>query len=96
MTTGSAESTTTKFPPDAKNSFRFSLFNALNFQITLGAPMILYAKALGGSATTIGIVASLAPLTRPLVERKGKPFETAIRDVVIMARLKLYGRFFNR
>jgi MFS family permease len=62
MTTGSAESTTTNFPPDAKNSFRFSLFNALNFQITLGAPMILYAKALGGSATTIGIVASLAPL----------------------------------
>lgn len=62
MTTGSAESTTTKFPPDAKNSFRFSLFNALNFQITLGAPMILYTKALGGSATTIGIVASLAPL----------------------------------
>jgi len=35
-------------------------------------------------------------LTRPLVEKKGKPFETAIRDVVIMARLKLYGRFFNR
>ncbi|HKM58326.1 MAG TPA: MFS transporter [Chthoniobacterales bacterium] len=62
MTTSSAESTTTTFPPDAKNSFRFSLFNALNFQITLGAPMILYAKALGGSATTIGIVASLAPL----------------------------------
>jgi MFS family permease len=49
-------------PPQATNSFRFSLFNAVNFQITLGAPMVLYAKALGGSATTIGIVASLAPL----------------------------------
>jgi MFS family permease len=49
-------------PPQAANSFRFSLFNAVNFQITLGAPMVLYAKALGGSATTIGIVASLAPL----------------------------------
>ena len=35
-------------------------------------------------------------LARPLVEKKGKPFETAIRDVVIVARLKLYGRFFNR
>jgi hypothetical protein len=35
-------------------------------------------------------------LTMPLVEKKGKPFETAIRDVVIMARLRLYGRFFNR
>jgi hypothetical protein len=31
-----------------------------------------------------------------LVEEKGKPFDTAIRDVVILARLKLYGRFFNR
>jgi MFS family permease len=35
-------------------------------------------------------------LARPLVEKKGKPFDTAIRDVVILARLKLYGRFFNR
>ena len=49
-------------PPQATNSFRFSLFNAINFQITLGAPMVLYAKSLGGSATTIGLVASLAPL----------------------------------
>jgi hypothetical protein len=49
-------------PPQANNSYRFSLFNAVNFQITLDAPMVLYAKALGGSATTIGIVASLAPL----------------------------------
>jgi MFS family permease len=35
-------------------------------------------------------------LAKPLVEEKGKPFDTAIRDVVILARLKLYGRFFNR
>ena len=35
-------------------------------------------------------------LAKPLVEKKGKPFDTAVRDVVIMARLKLYGRFFNR
>ena len=62
MTTTSVEPAAATFPPDAKNSFRFSLFNAVNFQISLGAPMILYAKALGGSATTIGIVASLAPL----------------------------------
>ena len=62
MTTTSVEPAAATFPPDAKNSFRFSLFNAVNFQITLGAPMVLYAKALGGSATTIGIVASLAPL----------------------------------
>jgi MFS family permease len=62
MTTTSVEPAVATFPPDAKNSFRFSLFNAVNFQITLGAPMVLYAKALGGSTTTIGIVASLAPL----------------------------------
>ncbi|MBV9297831.1 MAG: hypothetical protein JO066_02550 [Verrucomicrobia bacterium] len=35
-------------------------------------------------------------LAKPLVERKGKPFETAIRDVVILAGLKLYVRFFDR
>jgi len=62
MTTSPVEPTATTFHPDASNSFRFSLFNAVNFQITLGAPMVLYAKSLGGSATTIGIVASLAPL----------------------------------
>lgn len=62
MTTASVSSTIPEVPPQAANSYRFSLFNAVNFQITLGAPMVLYAKALGGSATTIGIVASLAPL----------------------------------
>ena len=62
MTTTSAAPSISEVPPQATNSFRFSLYNAVNFQITLGAPMILYAKALGGSATTIGIVASLAPL----------------------------------
>ena len=61
ITTGVA-SKIPDIPPQATNSFRFSLFNAINFQITLGAPMVLYAKSLGGSATTIGIVASLAPL----------------------------------
>ena len=62
MTKASAVPTIPDVPPQAANSFRFSLYNAVNFQITLGAPMVLYAKALGGSATTIGIVASLAPL----------------------------------
>jgi len=62
MTTTSVAPQVSPFPADAENSFRFSLFNAVNFQITLGAPMVLYAKALGGTATTIGIVAALAPL----------------------------------
>jgi MFS family permease len=50
------------FLPEARNANQFSLYNQLNFQITLGAPMILYAKSLGASSTTIGIVAALAPL----------------------------------
>ena len=51
-----------EFVPEARNANQFSLYNQLNFQITLGAPMILYAKSLGASSTTIGIVAALAPL----------------------------------
>src|SRR5260370_1875151 len=44
---------------DSAYAHQFSLYNQLNFQITLGAPMILYAKSLGAGATTIGIVAAL-------------------------------------
>jgi len=29
------------FPPGVKNAWRFSIFNALSFQIVLGSPMIL-------------------------------------------------------
>jgi MFS family permease len=47
---------------DSAYAHQFSLYNQLNFQITLGAPLILYAKSLGASSTTIGIVAALAPL----------------------------------
>src|SRR6516164_10845343 len=49
-------------PREARYAHQFSFYNAINFQITLGAPMIIYAKSLGASSTTIGIVASLAPL----------------------------------
>jgi MFS family permease len=55
-------STGDEFVREARNANQFSLYNQLNFQITLGAPMILYAKSLGASSTTIGIVAALAPL----------------------------------
>src|SRR5258708_20528373 len=51
-----------EFAPEARNANQFSVYNQLNFQITLGAPMILYAKSLGAGSTTIGIVAALAPL----------------------------------
>ena len=48
--------------PKAAYAHQFSLYNQLNFQITLGTPMVLYAKSLGAGSTTIGIVAALAPL----------------------------------
>jgi MFS family permease len=51
-----------EIPEKSKNAHQFSLHNQINFQITLGAPMIIYAKTLGASSTTIGIVAALAPL----------------------------------
>src|SRR5260370_6234854 len=47
---------------DSAYAHQFSLYNQLNFQITLGTPMILYEKSLGASSMTIGIVAALAPL----------------------------------
>lgn len=52
----------TLYPRGATNANWFSLFNAISFQITLGSPMILYAKSLGASATVLGIIASLTPL----------------------------------
>lgn len=47
---------------DTAYAHQFSFYNQLNFQIMLGTPMIVYAKSLGASSTTIGIVAALAPL----------------------------------
>lgn len=52
----------TPYPPGATNAYWFSLFNAFSFQITLGSPMILYAKSLGASATVLGVIAALTPL----------------------------------
>lgn len=54
--------TAEEVPREARYAHHFSLYNAINFQIILGAPMIIYARSLGASATTIGIVAALAPL----------------------------------
>lgn len=53
---------TSIFPPGVTNANWFSLFNAVSFQITLGAPMILYAKSIGATATILGIIAALTPL----------------------------------
>ncbi len=56
------EPTAPAFPPGIRNVFAFAACNALSFQIVLGSPMILYAKALDASATVLGIIAGMMPL----------------------------------
>lgn len=46
----------------ARNAHAFQFFNAISFQIILGAPIILYAKSLGASSTVLGIIAAFTPL----------------------------------
>lgn len=50
------------YPPGATYANWFGLFNALSWQITLGAPVILYAKSQGATATILGIIAAFTPL----------------------------------
>ena len=50
------------YPPGALNVNGFSFFNAVSFQIILGAPVILYAKSLGASSFVLGTIAALTPL----------------------------------
>src|SRR4051812_24636167 len=52
----------TSFPPGLHNAFLFAAFNSLSFQIVLSSPMVLYARALGASATVLGIIAGMMPL----------------------------------
>jgi MFS family permease len=40
----------------------FSFFNAVSFQIVLGAPVVLYAKSLGASSFVLGVIAGFTPL----------------------------------
>lgn len=40
----------------------FQFFNAVSFQIIMGAPIILYAKSIGASSTVLGIIAAFTPL----------------------------------
>lgn len=50
------------YPKGSFNFHWFGLFNALSFQIILGAPVILYAQSIGASSTVLGIIASFTPL----------------------------------
>ena len=49
-------------PAGAAEANWFSLFNAISWQITLGSPLIVYAKNLGASSTLLGVLAALTPL----------------------------------
>lgn len=49
-------------PAGSFNIHWFGLLNAVSFQVMVGAPIILYAKALEASSTVIGIIAAFAPL----------------------------------
>jgi MFS family permease len=52
----------TAYPRGSFNAHWFSLFNAVSFQIMMGAPIIVYAKSLGASSTVLGIIAAFTPL----------------------------------
>jgi MFS family permease len=49
-------------PPEIRNIYGFALFNAFSFQVILGGPMILYAKTLEASSTTLGLIAGMTSL----------------------------------
>ncbi len=49
-------------PRGVQYAYGFVLTNAVSFNIVLGAPVILYAKELGASATILGVIAALTPL----------------------------------
>lgn len=49
-------------PAGSINVNGFSFFNAVCFQIMLGAPVVLYAKSLGASSFVLGVIAGFTPL----------------------------------
>ncbi len=50
------------YPRGAFHSHWFNLFNAVAFQVMMGAPIVLFGKSLGASSTVIGIIAAFTPL----------------------------------
>ncbi len=49
-------------PREIRNAYWFQAFNAVSWQIALGTPIILFAQRMGASATTLGLLAGLAPM----------------------------------
>ncbi|HYE31285.1 MAG TPA: MFS transporter [Methylomirabilota bacterium] len=96
------------FPPGMHNAFVFSNLNAISFHIVMASPMILYAKALGASATVLGIIAGMMPLliifqipAASYVARVGyKKFVyagwgTRVMFIFLMGLVPLLGFFIN-
>lgn len=54
--------TAAALPAGLLNINGFSFFNAVCFQIILGAPVVLYAKSLGASSFILGVIAGFTPL----------------------------------
>ncbi len=57
--TASSES---EMPTGMRYGYQFAFYNAINFQIATGTPLVLFAKQLGASSTVLGILTSLLPL----------------------------------
>lgn len=53
-------------PAGVRAAYGFAFANALSFNITLGAPMILFAKSLGAGPALLGLIGSLTPLLTAL------------------------------
>jgi len=53
-------------PSGSRSINSFSFFNAVSFQIILGAPVVLYAKSLGASSFVLGVIAGFTPLLNVL------------------------------
>ena len=59
---GSPRSTSSPpLPASTRSLLAFQSFNALNFTIAIGAPMVLLARFLGASEREVGMVMSLVP-----------------------------------
>lgn len=55
--------TSSSLPKGIWNAYWFQVFNTVSWSLVLSAPMMLYFKQLGASATVLGIVVALPPLT---------------------------------
>jgi MFS family permease len=51
-----------EFPPGLRAVFAFAVFNALSFQVVLSSPMLLYAKSLQATPTSLGIITGMVSL----------------------------------